>query len=348
MTVNSDAKRRLVILAMSILLLTSAYQRIHTASVMEDTAKAFLASLTPEQRAQATFQFTDEERFDWHYIPKPRKGLPLLEMQPFQKPLAMALLSSGLSQRGFIKATTIMSLEDVLRQLEHDDGKRRDPQKYYFTIFGEPSDHGTWGWRVEGHHISLNFTLVNGKVVSTPDFFGSNPARVLNGPRAGLSPLAREESLGRELITACTPQQRSVAIVDKTAYKDILTTNSRKAALNGHPSGLQISSMNGKEREILNSLIEEYAYSFPEPVALSRMEEVKKSGNNLWFAWAGGEKPGEGHYYRIQSPSFLIEFDDTQDHANHIHSVWREFDGDWGLDLLKEHYQTSHNYPPKS
>ncbi len=349
MRFNSVAKWRLVFLAMGLVLLTSAYQRIHSASVMADAAKALLASLTPEQRALATFQMTDEERFDWHYVPKPaanlpaRKGLPIMDMQSFQRPLAMALLSSGLSQRGFIKATTVMSFEDVLKQIEKDDGKRRNPEKYYFTIFGDPSDKGVWGWRVEGHHISLNFTLVNGKIVSTPGFFGSNPMRILNGPRAGLCPLCREEDLGRELVTSLTADQKATAIVDKTAYKDILTTNSRKAALTGQPSGLQITKMNAKEKEILNGLLEEYAYSFPEQIAMSRMEEVKKAGGNLWFAWAGGEKPGEGHYYRVQSPTFLVEFDCTQDNANHIHSVWREFDGDWGLDLLKEHYQSSHN-----
>ncbi|MEO7141991.1 MAG: DUF3500 domain-containing protein, partial [Bryobacteraceae bacterium] len=183
----------------------------------------------------------------------------------------------------------------------------------------------------------------HGKIASTPDFFGSNPERVLDGPRAGLSPLRREDDLGHELLGALTPEQQNIAIVDKTAYKDILTTNSRKAALSGHPNGLPISKMDAKQRAILTSLIEEYAYNLPDPIALHRMEEVKSAGNNLWFAWAGGAKAGEGHYYRIQSPAFLIEFDDTQDHANHIHSVWREFDGDWGLDLLKEHYQTSHN-----
>ena len=167
---------------------------------MTDSAKAFLASLTPEQRAQATFAMQDDERFNWHYIPKERKGLPLREMTSTQKQLAHALLAAGLSQRGYIKASTIMSLDDILRVMENGKGPRRDPEGYFFTVFGEPSETGTWGYRIEGHHISQNFTIVNGKVQDAPSFFGSNPAEVLDGPRKGLRILAREEDLGRELI----------------------------------------------------------------------------------------------------------------------------------------------------
>lgn len=327
---------------MGIVLLTAAYYRTHSAAIMSDTAKAFLASLTPEQRAQATFQFQDEQRFDWHFIPKPRKGLPLRAMTPSQKHLAQALLSAGLSQRGYIKASTIMSLEEVLRVMEKDDGERRNPEGYFFSIFGEPSESGTWGYRVEGHHVSLNFTLVKGKVVGAPTFFGANPAEVREGPRKGLRVLGREEDLGRAVITSLDPSQKKIAIVDKEAYKDIITMASRKAALEGQPSGLAVSRMNANQKQLLTDLLDEYCYNLPETLAQVRLDQIKKAGDNLYFAWAGSEQPGGPHYYRIQSQLFLIEYDDTQNNANHIHSVWRDFNGDFGLDLLQQHYQTSH------
>ena len=308
---------------------------------MSEAAQHFLASLSPEQKSKAMFRLEDDWRFDWHYIPRERNGLPLREMTPPQRHLAQALLASSLSQSGYIKATTIMSLEDVLRLLENDSGERRNPEKYYFSIFGEPSEKGAWGYRVEGHHVSLNFTLSNGVVVGSPSFFGANPAEVRQGPRAGLRVLAREDDLGHDLITALTPEQKSVAIVSKEAYKDILTEASRQAALKGQPSGLQISKMNAHQRELLAAMVDEYASNFPEDIAQARRNQAEKAGDNLYFAWAGVEQLGGPHYYRIQSPAFLIEFDDTQDNANHIHSVWRDFSGDWGRDLLKEHYQSS-------
>ena len=309
---------------------------------MTEAANHFLAALTPEQRGKATFPFTDAERSNWHYVPIERKGLPLREMSPFQKHLASALLSAGLSQTGYIKAVTIMSLEDVLRIIEKDSGERRNPEKYYFSIFGTPGDSGAWGCRMEGHHLSQNYTVLNGQVVDGPSFFGSNPAEVRQGPRAGLRVLAAEEDLGREVISSLDPDQRQVAIVDPIAYKDILTTNSRKAALNGQPSGLAASAMSARQFDRLAALLSEYAHNVPGQIADVREEMIRKAGRNIYFAWAGGVHKGDPHYYRAQSQSFLVEFDDTQDGANHIHSVWRDLNGDFGEDLLKEHYRTSH------
>jgi hypothetical protein len=333
---------RLLALGIGIVLLTAAYSRMHSASVMSDTAKAFLNSLDPEQRARATFQFQDEQRFDWHYIPRTRKGLPLKDMNSAQKHLAHALLSAGLSQRGYIKAITIMSLDEVLRVMENGKGPVRDPENYAFSVFGEPSETGTWGYRIEGHHISQNFTIANGKVQGAPSFFGANPAEVREGPRKGLRVLAHEEDFARTFIQSLTPDQKKIAIVNTTAPADILTTNSRKAALQGQPSGLEASKLNAHQKELLQTLLDEYCNNVPEQVAQAREEQIKKAGNNIYFAWAGGDQPGQPHYYRIQSPAFLVEYDDTQNGANHIHSVWRDFDGDFGLDLLKEHYQSSH------
>ena len=314
----------------------------HTASLMTECATRFLSALDPDQRGKATFAFDTDERMNWHFIPKERKGLPLREMTPYQKHLASALLAAGLSQTGYIKAVTIMSLEDVLKIIENDSGEHRNPEKYYFSVFGTPSDSGTWGYRVEGHHLSQNYTVVNGKVIDGPSFFGANPAEVRQGPRKGLRTLPGEDDLGIELIHTLDEQQQGVAIVDPTAYRDILTAASRKAALQGQPSGLSASKMNARQFDVLMALMEEYARNVPDELAEGRMEQINKAGRNISFAWSGGINRGDQHYYRVHAPSFLIELDDTQDNANHIHSVWRDFAGDFGEDVLQQHYHASH------
>src|SRR5579864_5523818 len=228
------------IAVVALAMLAIAYERLQSQSVMLNAARAYLASLTPEQKARGTFPFAADERMNWHFVPpeaftytpKERKGVALREMTSSQKHLAEALMSAGLSQQGIIKAHTIMSLDQVLKDMEKGGAMERDPEKYYVSIFGEPAEQGAWGYRFEGHHISLNFSIVNGRVASSPSFFGANPAEVREGPRAGLRALANEEDLGRKLIKALTDAQRAIAIVDKNAYKDIITFDSRKAALN--------------------------------------------------------------------------------------------------------------------
>jgi len=333
---------RLLAIGAGAMLLTSAYVRVPSSTTMETAAKNFLNSLNPEQRAKATYKFDDDQRFDWHFIPKPRKGLPLREMTSYQSKLAHGLLAAGLSQRGYIKAVTIMSLEDVLKTMEKDNGEKRNPDGYFFTVFGEPTSNGVWGFRVEGHHVSQNYTVVAGKVVDSPSFFGSNPAEIKDGPRKGTRVLAAEEDLARELVSSLDGEQKKVAVVDKTAYKDIFTMASRKAALEGQPYGLDAAKLSSKQFAMLMSLLGEYANNVPEQMAQAREEQIKKVGKNLHFAWAGSLDRGGPHYYRVQSPTFLIEYDNTQNDANHIHSVWRDYNGDFGLDLLKAHYQTSH------
>ncbi len=323
-----------------------------TPGVMTSSAKAFLASLDGAQKATVSFAFSEEQRFDWHFIPKERKGLRLGDMTSAQKLLAHGLLSAGLSQQGYIKATTIMSLDQVLKAIEVDaqgkpTGPYRDPEGYFFSIFGEPTETGTWGYRFEGHHISINFTVTNGKAIASPNFYGANPAEVRTGPRTGLRALAREEDLARDFLASLTPELKKAAIVDPVAPKDIFTFNSRKASLdvvnkNGKPVGLAISKLSAKQRAAFDALVAEYAGNFPESIAQARIAKVKAAGAQLWFAWAGSEERGGPHYYRIQSPTFLIEYDDTQNNANHIHSVWRDVEGDFGLDLLAEHYKASH------
>jgi uncharacterized protein DUF3500 len=315
---------------------------VHAASLMTECANRFLAALDADQRGKAMFPFDTDERMNWHFIPKERKGLPLREMKPYQKHLAGALLAAGLSQTGYIKAVTIMSLEDVLKIMENDSGERRNTEKYYFSVFGTPSDSATWSYRVEGHHLSQNYTVVNGQVVDAPSFFGANPAEVRQGPRKGLRTMAGEDDLGIELINALDEQQQKVAIVDPTAYKDILTSADRKAALQGQPSGLSASKMTARQFDALMALMEEYARNVPDELAGGRIAQINKAARNIYFAWSGGINRRDPHYYRVQAPSFLIELDDTQDNANHIHSVWRDFSGDFGEDLLHQHYQASH------
>src|SRR5690349_10648918 len=254
---------RILLLSLGVILLTSAYHRTNSVSLMAKAANNFLNSLTPEQKAKATYAFDNDERFNWHFIPKERNGLPLREMTPRQRELATALLCAGLSQQGYIKAVSIMSLEEVLRLIENSSTEYRNPEKYFFTVFGTPAENGTWGYRVEGHHVAQNFTVVNGKVIGAPSFFGSNPAEVREGPHKGLRILAAEEDLGRELLNSLDGEQKKVAVVDQTAYKDIITAASRKAALQGQPNGLPASKLNAKQFELLMTLLEEYARNLP-------------------------------------------------------------------------------------
>jgi Protein of unknown function (DUF3500) len=323
------------------------------ASLMTECANRLLAALDDNQRGRATFPFDSDERQNWHFIPDNtnlaidklgvRKGLTLRHMSPYQRHLAGALLAAGLSQTGYVKAVTIMSLEEVLRVMAGDAGEHRNPEKYYFSIFGTPSDSGTWGYRVEGHHVSQNYTVVNGKVLGGPSFFGANPAEVRQGPRKGLRVLATEDDLGFEVIRTLDEPLQKIAVVDPNAYPEILTAASRKAALKGQPSGLSATKMTSNQFDALVALVEEYAHNVPDELAKHRIEQLNQAGKNVFFAWAGGTKPGDPHYYRVQTTSFLIEMDDTQDNANHIHSVWRDFEGDFGQDLLKQHYKESHH-----
>jgi hypothetical protein len=334
---------RLAALLLCAMALTAAYYRTKSNTTMAGAAHNFLAALSPDQKAKATFAMANEERFNWHFVPRERKGLPLKEMDGAQRALAHALLNAGLSQRGYLKASTVMSLEEVLRILEKDSTGRRDPDKYYFSVFGEPSETATWGWRVEGHHLALNFTVVKGQAIATaPCFFGANPAEVKDGPRKGLRTLAREEDVARELLLSLDAKQKSVAVIDQTAPKDILSYNKRKVEA-GAPKGIAAAKLGKKQQDLLMALIEEYAANMPDDLAAVRMDAARKAGlDKIHFAWAGGPDRGQGHYYAVQGPTFLIEYDNTQNNANHIHSVWRDFNGDFGDDLLAGHYQQSH------
>jgi Protein of unknown function (DUF3500) len=337
---NASMTVRLLVVTAALALLLGAYVKQQAPSIMTIATKNFINSLEPWQKTAVTFKMEDEERANWFYTPVPRKGLALHDMKPYQRQLAMAMLAAGLSQRGFIKATTIMSLDEILLVVEPTP--RRDPDNYYISIFGEPSETGEWGYRFEGHHVSQNFTLVNGKVQGAPSFFGSNPAEVLDGPRKGLRVLASEEDLALEVVNSLTADQRKVAIFDAKAPADIVTTNTREAALKGQATGISASAMTPAQRTKLQDLLDEYCSNMPDEIAALRQAQIKKAGTNIWFAWAGGTERLQPNYYRVQTADFLVEFDKTQSNGNHVHSVWRDFANDFGRDLLKEHYAASH------
>ena len=314
------------------------------AEEMQEAATHFLAALAPEQKAKCVFALSDDERQNWHFIPRARKGLPLKELTPAQRNLAHGLLGTGLSQRGYLKATTIMSLEDILRELEQGKGPVRDPELYYLSVFGLPSAAAPWGWRVEGHHLSLNFTIGPDQQISvTPSFFGSNPAEVRSGPRQGLRVLGAEEDLARQLVAGLNEEQRRLAIYTNTAPADIITGAERKARVL-EPTGLSASRMSFSQVDLLRALIKEYVYRYRSEVADQDLKKIERSGlDHVYFAWAGATERGQGHYYRIQGPSFLLEYDNTQNNANHVHSVWRDLESDFGEDMLRKHYDQDHH-----
>jgi len=311
---------------------------------MAAAAKTFLAALNDDQRSKAAFAFDSDERDNWHFVPRERKGLTLKEMIPAQRALVFSLLNSGMSQRGFSQATTIMSLEQVLQEMEGPSRRfPRDAELYHVSIFGTPDAKGTWGWRVEGHHLSVNFTVVDGKVAAgTPSFMGTNPAEIRKGPRAGLRVLAGEEDVARELVNSLNEKQKAVAVIDTKAPDDIATLDLRKVEPS-KPAGIILGSLSSAQRDIAVRLIRTYVERLRGEVAASDFAKIQKAGlDKVSFAWAGSLEKGQRHYYRVQGPTFLLEYDNTQNDANHVHAVWRNYAGDFGRDALAEHLKSAH------
>ena len=319
-----------------------------SATSMANAANKFLGALTPEQRQQASFALDSEELTRWHYVPAtqfPRNGVPIRAMNEAQRALAHELLKTGLSQRGYTQATTIMvDLENILKALENGAASR-DPEQYAFSVFGTPSAKGAWGWRVNGHHLSLHFNVANGSAVaSTPTFFGSNPAEVrVEGPKKGLRVLGDREDTARALLMALDAAQRTTATLEGAAPGDIVTKTAAKVDPLS-PAGLAASAMTPKQREMLMAVIDTYTSSMASDIAADRLTQLRAAGlDKITFAWAGESEQGKKHYYRVQGPTFLIEYDNTQNDGNHVHSVWRDFNGDFGRDLLREHVKDVHH-----
>lgn len=314
------------------------------AVAMTQAAQRFLESLPADALAKVARTFDDPKRMDWHNIPKPeRKGLQVRDMTEQQRKLCHDLLRASLSPAGYDKAVKIMSLENNLREGEKNlvGGPLRDPERYFLTIFGKPEATGSWGWSFEGHHLSLNFVVRDGKVVSqTPSFWGANPATVRifisGGPEVGVRTLTEEEQLAFDLVNALSNSQRKRAIIAEKApaeYRGAGTPQPPKGAAEGLPA----SEMTDAQKNMLLSLLEAYSGHLARPLSEKQLAEIHSDGlDKVHFAWAGGTKPGEPHYYRVQGPSFVLELvnyqsDPAGNPANHVHSVWRNPRGDFGV-----------------
>ena len=327
--------------AVAILVLGAATHDARDIARMTRSADAFLTSLDDGQRAQAVFPFETDERSRFHFIPIEmfeRNGVMLADLNAEQLERAHDLLRAALSQRGYLTATQVMELEDVLLALEGGGRFARDRDEYLVSVFGDPAPGQSWGWRFEGHHISLHFTVVEGSVaVASPAFVGANPAEVREGPQRGRRVLGDREDAGRALVTALDADQRAVAILDAEVPRDILTGNAPTVDPL-ETTGLAAAAMDPAQRTLLSELIDVYLGMMSDEIAGQRRDRLLEAGlDQVRFSWAGTVTPGAPHYYRVQGPTFLIEYDNTQNDANHIHSVWRDFDGDFGRDLLREH-----------
>lgn len=311
-----------------------------------DLASLLIESTTESQRKKLCIPFESEKRFDWSYLPAysvPRNGLALKEMTVGQRELVGQLLAVSLSESGYQKVKLIMSLEEILASLENNSG--RDPGLYFVSIFGSPSGEAPWAWQLDGHHLSLHFTVVNGEVAYTPRFLGANPAEVKQGPRQGLRVLNREEDLAFELLRSLTAGQLDKAVFSEGTFtdRDIATKNAAKVDPL-QPTGILLKELTAEQQRLLWAIVDEYLSVMPEKDAGKRKSQIAANDpETIRFGWAGSRQLGAPHYYRIQGPTFLIEFDNSQGRGNHIHSVWRDFDGDFGRDLIREHYaQTKH------
>ena len=315
-----------------------------------EAANLFLRSLPLELRSAASFTLDSPERLAWHFIPKDRVGASLLKLDDAQSELLGPLLATALSPEGLLSARGVMKHENILRRVETEAGvanaSRRDPGLYYTAVFGKPSVGAPWAWRFEGHHLSINVTELPGAAaVVAPVFMGANPARVLAGPNAGFRLLAAEEDLGRELITLLPAERRQAAMIRDTAFSDIVTGNDPKVQ-KLELAGLAAADMSADERAQLRRLIELYVGRVNASSAKDALARLDRAGfEKVRFAWAGGIESGQPHYYRIHGPTLLIEYDDTQNNANHIHTVYRDLERDFGGDALRAHYRGDASHP---
>ena len=314
---------------------------------MRDAARNLLSSSEGERRHWSLTGFEDKERFNWAYTPVPRNGFPLREMTETERDITWDLVASGLGERGLRQAQDVIRLEEVLYE-RSERSDFRDPDQYLISIFGAPGSLGRWGWRFEGHHLSVNFTLLDGRVIgTTPAFFGGNPAYVGDGLHSGLRPFAQEEDRARLLLQNLDPATRRTAVFSSIAPDDILTSNSQVAS---RPTivGVRYGELAASQQQALWELLELYAARLEASLAESELAEIHAHGlDKLRFAWAGSIEAGEPHYYRIHGPTFVVEYDNTQNDANHVHTVWRNFERDFGRDPLREHLAAAHSRTPR-
>lgn len=358
---------RLLLVGLFALVAAAAYQSLKTEALMANAATRLLDSLNRMQRMGTVFPMDAPERENWHYFPETgfadeygyvRNGITFKDMDPKQRHLAYGLLSTGLGRAGFVKVMDVMALEEIVRVIEDDTTGYRDTERFHFTVFGTPSMTGDWGWRVEGHHVSLHYAIRDGVLVATtPTFLGANPHEVPQGLHKGMRALEREEDLARDLLKSLDASGRKRAIFDKQAPYDVVTLADKRVELEGSPQGIPASDLSDEQYEDLLGLIGEYASVMPPETAAKRVQEARGTPRHqLFFGWAGdidrpaakpieiGSKTTEnrhlaGNYYRIQSPTFLIEYANTQNQSNHSHAVWRDFEGDFGRDVLAAHFR---------
>ena len=338
---NKPVIRTLLILVLGVLC-TFAWRREGEArnnppagpgAEMSRAATAFLDSLEDDQKKKALFKMKDEERINWHYIPRKRNGLPFKEMTESQVKLAKALVASGLSDSGYKTALEVVALEQVLFELE---GKaHRDKTLYYVSIFGKPSVKGAWGWRFEGHHLSVNVTVAGPDTLSiAPSFYGANP-HAYKGNR----PLGTEEDIGRTFVSSLNEKQREVAIISGKSPREIMTKAVKRVKLKS-TEGIPFPRLSEEQRKALRSLVKTYVDKHRSEAATLTLDRIEEVGwNKVHFAWAGPIKKGKAQYYRVQGPTFLIEYVNSQNKANHSHSVYRDLENDFGEDLLRLHYE---------
>ena len=320
---------------------THYHEHISATAEMAEACRKWVDSLNPEQKAKATYHYLDGERQFWYYPPLNRHGLPLRDMTPEQRDLAYGIMESSLDAQAYEQAKAIIDHELILGPLEKERGIEsfvRDPMLYYWTVFGDPGGEEPWGWRAEGHHVSLHFSVWGEEVTAvTPFFFGANPAEVPHGHEQGKRILGDREDLAIELMATMTDEQRAKAIIHENAPWDILTYNTTKAPVH-QGEGLSATEMTGEQKEILLALITEYVNQVRTDVAHERLEAIKENGlDHFRLVWAGATDRSRDHYYRIHGGNFLIEFDNIQDGANHIHSVWRDVENDFANDVLRDH-----------
>ena len=329
--------------------LSVSYRAPATARAMSEAAAAFLDSLNPAQRAAAAFPFAGDERYEWNYRPTPRNGLRLMNMTKAQQGLAFGLVDAAMSARGAEQTRWIIVLDDILREHEREDGRVfqgwRDAEYYWFSVFGDPRGDAPWGWRAGGHHIGLHFTIVDREMIApTPCFLGANPSQVRYGPHTGKRALPEEEDLPRALVESLTGADRAKAVFSEDAPQDIMSDAYRSLDRFLLPRGLAYSAMSGEQRSQLVGIVKHYISRVSDEVAGQEWDKVERAGlDGITFAWGGAVEKGAGHYYAIQGPTFMVEYDNTQNDSNHIHSVWRTFAGDWGEDILAQHYASAHS-----
>ncbi len=322
--------------AMGALLIAQTQPAAKAGLGMADAAKGYLAAITPEQRTIVSFRYDDPERVNWHFIPRERKGLPLKALEGAPLQAAHKLIRSGLSEAGYDQALNVMSLEEVLYLIEPGERAyrrdRRDPGKYYISIFGEPSDTGLWGWRVEGHHLCLNFSIKDGKVISsTPEFFGANPGSIEAGKGREVRVLGPEEDIARQILKLCTPEQQKLCWISKEAPGEVPGPNVAQPVVT-EPVGLFASQMSDDQKKLLQELLGEYLKNLPADIEEERLSVLNSAGiDKIAFAWYGEPDLHQPHHYRVQGPTFVIEYNNTQNNANHVHSMWRNLAGDFAL-----------------